>query len=39
MIRIENLSKTFTLHNQGAAVIPVMCGSPWRRSPPSSRST
>ena len=24
MIRIENLSKTFTLHNQGSAVIPVM---------------
>ena len=27
MIRIENLSKTFTLHNQGAAVIPVMRGA------------
>jgi alpha-D-ribose 1-methylphosphonate 5-triphosphate synthase subunit PhnL len=24
MIRIENLSKAFTLHNQGGAVIPVM---------------
>lgn len=24
VIRIENLSKTFTLHNQGGAVIPVM---------------
>lgn len=24
MIRIENLSKNFTLHNQGGAVIPVM---------------
>jgi alpha-D-ribose 1-methylphosphonate 5-triphosphate synthase subunit PhnL len=24
MIRIENLSKSFTLHNQGGAVIPVM---------------
>jgi alpha-D-ribose 1-methylphosphonate 5-triphosphate synthase subunit PhnL len=24
MIRIENLSKSFTLHNQGSAVIPVM---------------
>lgn len=24
MIRIENLSKTFTMHNQGGAVIPVM---------------
>lgn len=27
MIRIENLSKTFTLHNQGGAVIPVMGGA------------
>jgi alpha-D-ribose 1-methylphosphonate 5-triphosphate synthase subunit PhnL len=27
MIRIENLSKTFTLHNQGGAVIPVMSGA------------
>jgi alpha-D-ribose 1-methylphosphonate 5-triphosphate synthase subunit PhnL len=27
MIRIENLSKTFTLHNQGSAVIPVMSGA------------
>ena len=27
MIRIENLSKIFTLHNQGAAVIPVMAGA------------
>jgi len=27
MIRIENLSKTFTLHNQGGAVIPVMTGA------------
>lgn len=27
MIRIENLSKTFTLHNQGSAVIPVMTGA------------
>ncbi|WP_040609663.1 phosphonate C-P lyase system protein PhnL [Pseudooceanicola batsensis] len=27
MIRIENLSKTFTLHNQGGAVIPVMEGA------------
>ena len=26
MIRIENLSKSFTLHNQGSAVIPVMEG-------------
>ncbi|MFM2355824.1 MAG: hypothetical protein RLZZ528_1560 [Pseudomonadota bacterium] len=27
MIRIDNLSKRFTLHNQGAAVIPVMEGA------------
>lgn len=27
MIQIENLSKTFTLHNQGGAVIPVMTGA------------
>ena len=27
MIEIENLSKTFTLHNQGGAVIPVMVGA------------
>lgn len=27
MIRIENLSKAFTLHNQGAATIPVMAGA------------
>ena len=27
MIRISNLSKSFTLHNQGAAVIPVMRGA------------
>ncbi|MFP5481092.1 MAG: phosphonate C-P lyase system protein PhnL [Alphaproteobacteria bacterium] len=27
MIRIENLSKSFTLHNQGGAVIPVMGGA------------
>lgn len=27
MIRISNLSKSFTLHNQGAAVIPVMEGA------------
>ena len=26
MIRVENVSKSFTLHNQGAAVIPVMRG-------------
>ncbi len=27
MIRIENLSKSFTLHTQGGAVIPVMAGA------------
>ena len=27
MIRIENVSKSFTLHNQGGAVIPVMAGA------------
>lgn len=27
MITVENLSKTFTLHNQGAAQIPVMAGA------------
>ena len=27
MIHIENLSKSFTLHNQGSAVIPVMTGA------------
>lgn len=27
MIRIENISKSFTLHNQGGAVIPVMAGA------------
>lgn len=27
MIAIENLSKSFTLHNQGGAVIPVMAGA------------
>ncbi|MGB7269139.1 MAG: phosphonate C-P lyase system protein PhnL [Albidovulum sp.] len=27
MIAIENLSKSFTLHNQGGAVIPVMSGA------------
>ncbi|SUA99414.1 Lipoprotein-releasing system ATP-binding protein LolD [Pannonibacter phragmitetus] len=27
MIQIENLSKSFTLHNQGSAVIPVMEGA------------
>ena len=27
MIQIENLSKSFILHNQGSAVIPVMTGA------------
>ncbi|MRU15958.1 phosphonate C-P lyase system protein PhnL [Roseovarius sp. A21] len=27
MIEIESVSKTFTLHNQGSAVIPVMAGA------------
>jgi alpha-D-ribose 1-methylphosphonate 5-triphosphate synthase subunit PhnL len=27
MIHIENVTKSFTLHNQGAAVIPVMAGA------------
>jgi alpha-D-ribose 1-methylphosphonate 5-triphosphate synthase subunit PhnL len=27
MIRIENLSKSFVLHNQGGALIPVMAGA------------
>lgn len=27
MIRIENLQKSFTLHNQGGTVIPVMAGA------------
>lgn len=33
MIRIENLSKSFTLHNQGGAVIPVMGGASLTVSP------
>ncbi len=27
MIRVQDLSKSFTLHNQGSAVIPVMAGA------------
>ena len=27
MIDIQNVSKTFTLHNQGSALIPVMEGA------------
>ncbi len=33
MIRIENLSKSFTLHNQGGTVIPVMSGAALRVDP------
>lgn len=33
MIRIENLSKSFTLHNQGGAVIPVMAAAALTVSP------
>lgn len=33
MIQISNLSKSFTLHNQGAAVIPVMEGAALSVSP------
>ncbi|MDZ4095586.1 MAG: phosphonate C-P lyase system protein PhnL [Paracoccaceae bacterium] len=33
MIQIENLSKSFTLHNQGGAVIPVMAGAHLRVIP------
>ncbi len=33
MIQIENLSKSFTLHNQGAAVIEVLTGARLRVSP------
>jgi alpha-D-ribose 1-methylphosphonate 5-triphosphate synthase subunit PhnL len=33
MIRIENLSKVFTLHNQGGTTIPVMAGASLRVAP------
>lgn len=33
MITVSNLSKSFTLHNQGAAVIPVMAGANLQVSP------
>ena len=33
MIRIENLAKSFTLHNQGGTVIPVMAGANLTVSP------
>ncbi len=33
MIDVENVTKTFTLHNQGGAVIPVMQGASLRVAP------
>jgi len=33
MISVENLSKTFTLHNQGGQVIPVLSGASFTVSP------
>jgi len=33
MIHLENVSKSFTLHNQGAAVIPVMAGATFDVAP------
>ncbi|MBK1634467.1 phosphonate C-P lyase system protein PhnL [Rhodovulum adriaticum] len=33
MIEIENVGKSFTLHNQGGAVIPVMAGATLRVAP------
>lgn len=33
MIEVSNLSKAFTLHNQGGAVIPVMAGAHLRVAP------
>lgn len=33
MIQIENLSKSFTLHNQGGATIPVMAGATFDVAP------
>ncbi len=33
MIEIQNLSKSFTLHNQGGAVIPVMAGAHLKVAP------
>lgn len=33
MIEVSNLSKAFTLHNQGGAVIPVMAGATLRVEP------
>lgn len=33
MIELENVSKSFTLHNQGSAVLPVMAGASLRVKP------
>jgi len=33
MIEVENLAKSFTLHNQGSAVIPVLEGATFRVAP------
>jgi len=33
MITVENLSKTFTLHNQGGSVIPVLSGASFHVAP------
>lgn len=33
MIAVENLSKSFTLHNQGSVVIPVMAGASFAVAP------
>jgi alpha-D-ribose 1-methylphosphonate 5-triphosphate synthase subunit PhnL len=33
MISVENVSKSFTLHNQGSAVIPVMAGASFSVQP------
>jgi alpha-D-ribose 1-methylphosphonate 5-triphosphate synthase subunit PhnL len=33
MITVENVSKSFTLHNQGSAVIPVMAGASFSVKP------
>ncbi len=31
MIAVDNVSKSFTLHNQGSAVIPVLSGAQLER--------
>ncbi|MEM6740267.1 MAG: phosphonate C-P lyase system protein PhnL [Pseudomonadota bacterium] len=33
MIKVENLSKTFTLHNQGGSVLPVLSGASFEVAP------